>query len=84
MKRANTNQAARKRNAVLGAVSSTVGKLLFAIVLLWLRGSAGAFISRLLLIMAVGNLLSVPFVWVVLRERLREIEKGEEEDASQY
>lgn len=84
MKRANTDRAARRKNAIQGAVSSTVVQALAAAVLLWLRGGAGEFVSRLLLLAAVINLVTIPPVWVSLRERLREIEEGEEEDASQY
>lgn len=65
-------------------MSSTVVQALAAAVLLWLRGGAGEFVSRLLLLAAVINLVTIPPVWVSLRERLREIEEGEEEDASQY
>ena len=85
MKPANTN-AARKKNAVLGAVSSTLLRLTAVAVLLWLRASAdpGGFTAKVLLIIIVLDLGSIPLIWVSLRTRLKEIEGGEEDAAAQY
>lgn len=83
-KRANTRQDQRRRNAIRGAAWSTLVQILAALVLLWLRAGAGEFVSRVLLLAAVIDLVTIPPVWFSLRERLREIEGGEEEDASQY
>ncbi len=83
-KRANTKQALRRRNAIRGAAWSTAMQILAAFMLFWLRAGAGEFVSRLLLIGAVFSLIMIPPVWFALRERLREIKGGEEEDASQY
>lgn len=84
-KPANTDsQARRRKNAVQGAAVSTVTQLLSAAVLLWLRAGTTGFLSKLALILALVDVVTVIPVWVVLRARLREIEKGEEEDASQY
>lgn len=83
-KQANTKQVQRRRNAIRGAAWSTAVQLLTAFMLFWLRAGAGEFVSRLLLLCAVFSLITIPPVWVALRERLREIEGGEEEDASQY
>ena len=83
-KPANTRQASRRRNAIKGAVLSTAAQVLTAAVLLWLRGPAGGLASGLLLLAAALNLITIPPLWFALRERLREIEGGEEEDASQY
>ncbi len=67
-----------------GAVSSTVFQLAAAGLLLWLRTGMDGVLSMLLLILAVSNIITVVPMWVSLRERLREIEGGEEEEAGQY
>ena len=78
-KPANTDsQARRRKNAVQGAAVSTVTQLLSAAVLLWLRAGTTGFLSKLALILALVDVVTVIPVWVVLRARLREIEKGEE------
>lgn len=87
MKPANTNsQAARKKNAVLGAVSSTLLRLTVVVIMLWLRVSVdpAGFTSKVLLILIVLDLGSIPLIWISLRTRLKEIEGGEEDAASQY
>ena len=41
-------------------------------------------IKDLLLFLAVGNLITVPFTFVVLHQRLQEIETGELDEARKY
>ncbi len=84
MRQANTRREVKRRNAVRGAVSSTVFQLAAAGLLLWLRTGMDGVLSMLLLILAVSNIITVVPMWVSLRERLREIEGGEEEEAGQY
>ena len=84
MRQANTRREVKRRNAVRGAVSSTVFQLAAAGRLLWLRTGMDGVLSMLLLILAVSNIITVVPMWVSLRERLREIEGGEEEEAGQY
>lgn len=89
MKPANTDgpsQAARRRSALLGAASSTLLRLTLVVVLLWLRASLdpAGFLSKLLLIVIVLDLGSVPLILISLKTRLKEIQGGEEDAAAQY
>ena len=87
MKPANTNtQAARKKNAILGAVSSTLLHLTAVVVMLWLRASVepASFTAKALLIIIVLDLGSIPLIFVSLKTRLKEIQGGEEDAAAQY
>ncbi len=57
----------------------SAGALLYARTLVqtgWLRGAA--------LILAVGDLITIPFSFTVLWQRVREIEQGELEEARKY
>ena len=80
------SQAARRKNAILGAVSSALLRLTVSIVLLWLRFSLdpAGFLSKLLLIVIVLDLGSIPFIFISLKTRLKEIQGGEEDAAAQY
>lgn len=79
-------QRQRRKNAVWGAVMSSFFRLLSAAALLWLRASLdpAGFVSKLMLIIIVLDLGSVPLIWISLRTRLKEIQGGEEDAASQY
>ena len=79
-------QRQRRKNAVWGAVMSSFFRLLSAAALLWLRGSLdpAGFVSKLMLIIIVLDLGSVPLIWISLRTRLKEIQGGEEDAAAQY
>ena len=60
-------------------------QLLGAGLLLGLRArTAAGWAGSLLLALAVADLASIPFMLPVLRERLREIEKGELDEARKY
>lgn len=85
MKPANTN-AARRRSAILGALSSTLLRLTTVVILLWLRSSLdpGTFASKALLLLIVLGIGSIPFIWISLKTRLKEIQGGEEDAAAQY
>ena len=87
MKPANTKtQAARRKSAILSAVSATLVRLTSTIILLWLwTGTDRAgLLSKALLVFIVLELGSIPPVWISLKARLKEIEGGEEDAASQY
>ena len=87
MKPANTDsQAVRRKNAVLGAVSSGLLRLTVVIVLVWLRFSLdpSQFMAKVLLVLIVLDLGSIPFIFISLKTRLKEIQGGEEDAASQY
>ena len=85
MGRANTNSA-RRKNAILGALSSTLLRLTTVVILLWLRSSLdpGAFAAKVLLLLIVLGIGSIPFIWISLKTRLKEIQGGEEDAAAQY
>ncbi len=60
-------------------------QLLSVAVLLGLRClTVRAWLDNLLLFAAGLNLITIPFAFVVLRQRLREIEKGEMDEARKY
>ncbi len=87
MKPANTDpQAARRKGAVLGALSSMVMRLTMAAVLLWLRygRDPASLTAKVFLVLIVLDLGSIPFIWISLKSRLKEIQGGEEDAASQY
>ena len=75
-------QRQRRKNAVWGAVMSSFFRLLSAAALLWLRASLdpAGFVSKLMLIIIVLDLGSVPLIWISLRTRLKEIQGGEEDE----
>ena len=79
-------QRQRRKNAVWGAVMSSFFRLLSAAALLWLRASLdpAGFVSKLMLIIIVLDLGSVPLIWISLKTRLKEIQGGEEDAAAQY
>ena len=57
----------------------SVGVLLYARTLIqtgWLR--------TLALVLAVGDIITIPFTFAALRQRMREIEKGELDEARKY
>lgn len=80
------SQSVRRKNAILGALSATVLRLTVAVTLLWLRygKDPAGFSAKLLLILIVLDLGSIPFIWISLRTRLKEIQGGEEDAAAQY
>ena len=87
MKPANTDpQAVRRKSAILGALSSTVMRLTVAVALLWLRygRDPASLTAKVFLILIALDLGSIPFIWISLKTRLKEIQGGEEDAASQY
>ena len=86
MKQKSISQACRRKNAMWGAVMSTLFQLLSALLLLWLRSGLepAGFLSKLLLFFAVLDLGSIIPVWISLKQRLTEIKGGEEDAAAQY
>ena len=89
MKPANTeskSQQARKRSAILSAVSSTLMRMTSVVLLLWMRAGRdpAALLSKVFLILIVFCLGSIPLILISLKTRLKEIEGGEEDAAAQY
>ena len=83
----NTEPAKRRerKEAIRGVVTHVAVQLLSVAVLLGLRClTVRAWLDNLLLVVAVLDLITLPFSFVVLRQRLREIEKGEMEEARKY
>lgn len=80
------SQVRRRKNAILGAASSTLLRLTLVALLLWLRASLdpAGFTAKLLLVLIVLDLGSIPLIWVSLKARLKEIQGGEEDAAAQY
>ena len=76
----------RERSAAIrGAVSHVVIQLLSVAALLGLRSlTVRVWLDRLLLLVAVLDLITIPISFVVLRQRLREIERGELDEARKY
>ena len=76
----------RRRDALRGALTATVVKVFTAAVLLWARLQEGvpAFISLLLLVLAIADLGAIVPIWINFRIRLKEIEGGEEDAAAEY
>ena len=79
-------QQQRRRDAWQSAMIATVWLLLIAAVLLILRQMyvPEGFWSAVLLIASVLELGMVIPVWILLKNRLKEIEGGEEDAAAQY
>lgn len=74
-----------KRAAVRSVVLSTLFQLLTAGALLYLRSMTQAgWLRNLALFLAAADLITIPFAFAVLRQRVREIEKGELEEAKKY
>ena len=69
-------QRAQKKDARKGAAFFALVQLAGLEGLDWLR--------LLLLILAVGDLVTIPAVWIVLKQRMKEIEGGELDAARKY
>ena len=79
------DRKAEKRAAVRSVVVSTLLQLMMVAALLWLRTmSPPDWLSGLLLLLAVADLITIPFTFAALRQRMREIEKGELDEARKY
>lgn len=78
-------KSTEKRAAVRSVVLSTLFQLLTAGALLYLRSMTQAgWLRNLALFLAAADLITIPFAFAVLRQRVREIEKGELEEAKEY
>lgn len=80
-----TDQRARRASAIRGAVTGIAVRLLAAAVLVWVRQSMpDGVLSILFLALILVELGSIVPTMVVLKQRLKEIEGGEEDAAAQY
>lgn len=74
-----------KRAAVRSVVLNTLFQLLTAGVLLYARTCTDVgWLRNLALFLAAADLITIPFTFAALRQRVREIEKGELEEAKKY
>lgn len=66
-------------------VLSTLFQLLTVGALLYARSCTDiGWLRNLALFLAAADLITIPFTFAVLRQRVREIEKGELEEAKKY
>lgn len=80
-----TDQRARRASAIRGAATGIAVRLLAAAVLVWVRRSIpDGVLSVLFLALILIELGSIVPTMVVLKQRLNEIEGGEEDAAAQY
>ena len=74
-----------KRAAVRSVVLSTLLQLLSVGALLYLRTLGPPdWLGGLMLVLAIGDLVTIPFTFAALWQRVREIEKGELDEAKKY
>lgn len=74
-----------KRAAVRSVVLNTLLQLVTAGALLYARSCTDVgWLRNLALFLAAADLITIPFTFAALRQRVREIEKGELEDAKKY
>ena len=66
--------------------SATLFRLAIVAIALWLRAGMdpARLTAKVLLMVLVLDLGSIPFIWVSLKNRLKEIQGGEEDAAAQY
>lgn len=85
MRQKNTDRREEKRAAVRSVVLNVLFQLLAAGTLLYLRSLARTdWLRALALFLAIADLVTIPFTFAVLRQRVREIEKGELDEARKY
>ncbi len=78
-------KAQQRRDAIKSAVLSSLLQIAAAAVLLWVRSAVPiVWLSRVLLILAALDLLSLIPTFVVLKQRFKEIEGGEIDAARKY
>ena len=79
------DRRAEKRAAVRSVAVSTLLQLLTVAALLWLRTmSPPEWLAGLMLFLAIADLITIPFTFAALWQRVREFEKGELEEAKKY
>jgi len=85
MRRKNIDRREEKRAAVLSAALGTLFQLLAVGALFYLRTlNPPDWLSGLMLILAIADLIVIPFTFYALWQRVREIEKGELDEARKY
>ena len=76
----------KRRGAVLGALFILAAQLASAAILIWGASLASEYrwLQITLWVLAVLSLVPLPFVGIVLKQRLNEIKGGESDAAAQY
>ena len=79
------DRKAEKRAAVRSVVVSTLFQLMTVAALLHLRTlGPPEWLAGLMLILAIADLITIPFTFTALWQRVREIERGELDEARKY
>lgn len=85
MKPKSTDRRGEKRAAVKSVVLNTLFQLLTVGALLYLRSAVQTgWLRGLALFLAIADLITIPFTFAALWQRVREIEKGELDEARKY
>ncbi len=85
MKPKSIDHRAAKGAAVRSVALNTLFQLMTVSALLCLRTMGPPeWLSALMLILAIADLITIPFTFAALWQRVREIEKGELEEAKKY
>lgn len=78
-------KSTEKRAAVRSVVLNALFQLVTAGALLYVRSCTDVgWLRNLALFLAAADLITIPFTFAALRQRVREIEKGELDEARKY
>lgn len=87
MRQENTDpHRTQKREAVRGILLFALLQLASAVILVWAAGIPGVpgWLSRALWVIALADVLAILPSGIVLKQRLEEIEGGEQDEAGKY
>lgn len=85
MRRTKPKSTEEKRRVIWSTLFSTLLRAGVVVVLLcFCRRRPPGLVRNVFLILAAANLITILFTFVVLRQRLREIEEGELDEARKY
>ena len=85
MRQDNSTSACARQDAIRSAAVHVLLRLMLTGGLLWLRGECQAdWLDLLLLLLINAGLLTIPFSLIALRQRLKELEQGELDEARRY
>lgn len=85
MRQKSIDRREEKRAAVRSVMLSTLFQLVTVGALLYLRTlGPPEWLGGLMLFLAIADLITVPFTFAALWQRVREIEKGELDEARKY
>ena len=85
MRRSNSTNACDRRDAIRSAALHILIRLICSGLLLWISGAAAIqWLSTAALLLAAAGLIPIPFTLIALRQRLKELEEGELNEARKY